>query len=114
MNLLNGENLRSLIEKTSGLRADSPTKGRGPFFPFFPEPRFAVFKMGPLFLSSDNAVGPPEEATPRGSAALWQVPSALSTAEASGVGLGGLELSSGLANSSPAGGHGMAWAALPL
>lgn len=87
MNLLNVENLRSFRKKTSGLRADTPTKGRGLFF-FFPEPRFVGFKIGTLFLSSDNAVGPPEDATPRDSTALWQVPSALSTSEASGMGWG--------------------------
>ena len=84
MNLLNVENLRSFRKKTSGLRADTPTKGQGLFFP--PEPRFVGFKMGTLFLSSDNAVGPPEDATPQDSAALWQVPSSLSTSEASGMG----------------------------
>lgn len=95
MNLLNVENLRSFRKKTSGLRADTPTKGRGLFF-FFPEPRFVGFKIGTLFLSSDNAVGPPEDATPRDSTALWQVPSALSTSEASGMGWGVWSLPQGL------------------
>lgn len=95
MNLLNVENLRSFREKTSGLRADTPTKGRGLFF-FFPEPGFVGFKMGTLFLSSDNAVGSPEEATPRDSAAQGQVPSALSTSQASRVGWGVWTLPQGL------------------